>query len=80
MSLRLKLYVALAVAFVLGLLRWRSGAVDHAITALSIERERARLDAALKAKQAKEEVDALDDMGLANRASLWLRESGRPGE
>lgn len=80
MSLRLKFYAFLAVAFVLGLLRWRSGAVDHAVTTLSVERERARLDAALKAKQAKEEVDALDDMGLANRASRWLRESGRPGE
>lgn len=80
MSLRLKFYAILAVAFVLGLLRWRSMAVDHAVTALSAERERARLDAALKAKQAKEEVNALDDIGLANRASRWLRGEADPGQ
>lgn len=80
MSLRLKFYAVLAVAFVLGLLRWRSMAVDHAVTVLSAERERARLDAALKAKQAKEEVNALDDIGLANRASRWLRGEADPGQ
>ena len=78
MSLRLKLYAVLALAFALGLLRWRSMAVDHAVTVLSAQRERARLDAALKAKSAKEEIDALDDMGLANRASRWLRNERNP--
>lgn len=75
MSLRVKFYIVLALAFGLGLLRIRSMIVDNTVARLAAERERARLDAALKAKQAKEEVDALDDMGLADRASRWLREA-----
>ena len=75
MSLRVKFYIVLALAFGLGLLRIRSMIVDNTVARLAAERERARLDAALKAKQARGEVDALDDMGLADRASRWLREA-----
>lgn len=75
MSLRIKFYIILALAFGLGLLRIRSMIVDNTVARLAAERERARLDAALKAKQVREEVDALDDMGLADRASRWLREA-----
>ena len=36
-----------------------------------------RLDNLMKAKEIEDEVEALDDTGLAERASKWVREDNR---
>lgn len=36
-----------------------------------------RLDNLMKAKEIEDEVEALDDTGLAERASRWVREDNR---
>ena len=36
-----------------------------------------RLDNLMKAKEIEDEVEALDDIGLAERASKWVREDNR---
>lgn len=71
--LRWKIYGLVVLAFVLGLLRWRSVAVDAALAEAEAERNKRRLDAIEKAAEVRNEVEIMDDTGLSTRASKWLR-------
>lgn len=71
--LKYKLYAVLCAAFVLGLLRWRNKAVADAVDRLT-QQQRDAADAAANArKEVRHEVEILDDAGLAERASKWVR-------
>jgi hypothetical protein len=70
---RYKLYALVATAFVMGLLRWRNAAVERAITNVRSEQQRARDKALRTARGVRDEVKLLDDVGLAERASRWVR-------
>lgn len=71
--LRWKIYGLLGLAFVMGLLKWRSIAVDAALAEAEAEHNKRRLDAIEKAAEVRNEVEILDDTGLSTRASKWLR-------
>ena len=71
--LRWKIYGLVALAFVLGLLRWRSMAVDAALAEAEAERNKRRLKAIEEAARVRDEVEIMDDTGLADRASRWMR-------
>ena len=68
-----KIYGLVALAFVLGLLRWRSMAVDAALAEAEAERNKRRLKAIEEAARVRDEVEIMDDTGLADRASRWMR-------
>ena len=70
---RIKMAAVVAAAFVLGLLRWRSVAVERALENARQEQETYRLNAVMDAQKVKADVETLDDVGLAARASKWLR-------
>lgn len=70
---RVKVAAVVAAAFVLGLLRWRSAAVERALERARQEQETHRLNAIMDAQKVKADVETLDDVGLAARASQWLR-------
>lgn len=71
---RVKLVAAVAVAFMFGLLKWRSAAVDRALEDLRQEQETRRMNAVLEAQEVKKDVETLDDVGLGRRAARWLRD------
>lgn len=70
---RLKLYALVAVAFVLGFLGLRSMWIKEGIDRERVKRQEQRLKSIEKAKEVKNEVELLDDEGLAARASEWMR-------
>ena len=70
---RMKVAAVVAAAFVLGLLRWRSVAVEKALEKARQEQETYRLNAVMDAQKVKADVEILDDVGLAARASKWVR-------
>ena len=70
---RIKVAAVVAAAFVLGLLRWRSVAVERALENARQAQETYRLNAVMDAQKVKADVETLDDVGLAARASKWLR-------
>jgi len=70
---RLQLWAAIVLAFVAGLV-----GIYIAGSKAGVEKERnkvdkQRLDNVLIAKEVKDDVEVLDDIGLADRASKWLR-------
>lgn len=71
--LRYKLYGLVALAFVLGLLRWRNEAVRRAIQDLESRQREAAAEAARVKRGVEHEVELLDDVGLVERASRWVR-------
>lgn len=73
MSLRLQIYAAALLAFVLGLLRWRSAYADAKLAEMSRKQAEVRLDAALKQMEREYEIETLGDVGLGERAAKWLR-------
>ena len=74
---KLQLYLFVALAFVTGVLGIYMSGVQRGIDRQRSKIDRARLDKVGKAKEAREDVEILDDSGLADRASQWLRNDDR---
>ena len=73
MTLRLQIYAVALLAFVLGLLRWRSAYADAKLAEMDRKLAEVRLDAALKRMEREHEIETLGDVGLGERAARWLR-------
>ena len=73
MTLRLQIYALALLAFVLGLLRWRSAYADAKLNEMARKQAEVRLDAALRKMEREHEIETLGDVGLGERASKWLR-------
>lgn len=76
-GIRWRIYVVIAVAAILALLRWRSAAVERAVAQIDLRIAEDRLVAVRAAQEVRDDVEILDDGGLANRASRWVRETDR---
>lgn len=70
---KVKVALLVGAAFVIGLLRWRSVAVEKALQDLRDKQDLQRANNIRTAVETKHEVETLDDVGLAARASQWLR-------
>ena len=73
MTLRLQLYLFVGLAFVAGLLRWRSAYADAKLAEIDKRIASDRLDAALRKMEIDHEIETLGDVGLGERAANWLR-------
>lgn len=73
MTLRLQIYAVALLAFVLGLLRWRSAYADAKLAEMDRKLAEVRLDAALKRMEREYEIETLGDVGLGERAAKFLR-------
>ena len=71
---RIKLYAIAAVVFIAALLKLRHDAVSKALFKLQADQAEKRIDAMRAAKEIEDEIEVLDDSGLADRASKWVRE------
>lgn len=72
---RLKLYALVAAAFILGVLGMRAFWIDEGVDRERAKRDKKRLDDMHKAKEVEDEVEILDDVGLGERASKWVRQA-----
>ena len=70
---KVKVALLVGAAFVIGLLRWRSVAIEKALQDLRNKQDLQRANNIRAAVETKHEVETLDDVGLAARASKWLR-------
>ena len=73
MTLRLQLYLFVGLAFVAGLLRWRSAYANAKLAEIDKQIASDRLDAALRKMEIEHEIETLGDVGLSGRAARWLR-------
>ena len=73
MTMRLQLYIFVGLAFVAGLLRWRSAYADAKLAEIDKRIASDRLDAALRKMEIDHEIETLGDVGLGERAAKWLR-------
>ena len=73
MTMRLQLYIFVGLAFVAGLLRWRSAYADAKLAEIDKKIASDRLDAALRKMEIDHEIETLGDVGLGERAARWLR-------
>ena len=73
MTLRLQLYLFVGLAFVAGLLRWRSAYADAKLAEIDRQIASDRLDAALRKMEIDHDIETLGDVGLGERAAKWLR-------
>ena len=73
MTMRLQLYLLVGLAFVAGLLRWRSAYADAKLAELDKRIASDRLDATLRKMEIEHEIETLGDVGLSGRAARWLR-------
>ena len=73
MTLRLQLYLFVGLAFVAGLLRWRSAYANAKLAEIDKQIASDRLDAALRKMEIDHEIETLGDVGLGERAANWLR-------
>lgn len=71
---RIKLYAIGAMVFISALLKLRHDAVSKALFKMQADQSEKRIDAMRAAKEIEDEIEILDDSGLADRASRWLRE------
>jgi hypothetical protein len=71
--LRWKIYALVAAAFVFGIFGMRARWVDGALAEAEAKRNEARLRAVRESNEVKRDVESMDDAGLADRASRWLR-------
>lgn len=76
-GIRWRIYAVIALAAILALLRWRSAAVDNAVAQIELRVAEDRLVAVKAAQRVRDDVEILDDAGLADRASRWVRETDR---
>ena len=73
MTLRLQIYALALLAFVAGLLHWRSAYADAKLNDLARRQAEVRLDAALRKMEIEHEIETLGDVGLGERAAKFLR-------
>ena len=73
MTLRLQLYLFVGLAFVAGLLRWRSAYANAKLAEIDKQIASDRLDAALRKMEIDHEIETLGDVGLGERAAKFLR-------
>lgn len=73
MTLRLQIYALALLAFVAGLLHWRSAYADAKLNEMSRRQAEVRLDAALRKREIEHEIETLGDVGLGERAAKFLR-------
>ena len=73
MTLRLQIYALALLAFVAGLLHWRSTYVDAKLNEMARKQAEVRLDAALRKMRIEHEIETLGDVGLGERAAKFLR-------
>ena len=73
MTMRLQLSLLVGLAFVAGLLRWRSAYADAKLAELDKRIASDRLDATLRKMEIDHEIETLGDVGLGERAAKWLR-------
>tara|TARA_R110000787_G_scaffold8134_1_gene27182 strand:- start:844 stop:1083 length:240 start_codon:yes stop_codon:yes gene_type:complete len=73
MTLRLQLYLFVGLAFVAGLLRWRSAYANAKLAEIDKQIASDRLDAALRKMEIENDVHTLGDIGLGERAAKFLR-------
>ena len=73
MTLRLQLYLFVGLAFVAGLLRWRSAYANAKLAEIDKQIASDRLDAALRKMEIEHEIETLGDVGLGERAAKFLR-------
>ena len=76
-GIKWRIYAVIALAAIRALLRWRSAAVDNAVAQIELRVAEDRLVAVRAAQGVRDDVEILDDAGLASRASRWLRETDR---
>lgn len=75
MFARLKLYALVAAAFILGVLGMRAFWIKEGAAREAAKRNEKRIDDMRKAKEIEDEVEILDDAGLGERASKWVRQA-----
>jgi len=71
---RIKLYAIGAVVFIAALLKLRHDAASKALYKMQADQAEKRIDAMRAAKEIEDEIEALEDIGLADRVSKWVRE------
>ena len=71
---RIKLYALALLAFIAALLKLRHDAVNKVLFKMQADQAEKRIDAMRAAKEIEDEIEVLDDSGLADRASKWVRE------
>ena len=76
-GIKWRIYAVIALAGLFALFRWRSAAVDSAVAQIELRVAEDRLVAVKAAQRVRDDVEILDDAGLASRASRWLRETDR---
>lgn len=74
---RLQLYALLALAFIAGILGIYASGVQRGIAKQQAKIDARRLDNYRTAKEAADEIEALDDPYLVDRANQWLRNDDR---
>lgn len=72
-SLRFKLYAAVAFAFILGVLGIRSKWVQDGENKVRNQIADKRLEAMKTAQEVRNEVEAFDRDALRGRATIWVR-------
>jgi hypothetical protein len=73
MTLRLQIYALALLAFVAGLLHWRSAYADAKLNEMARKQAEARLNDALRKMEIEHEIETLGDVGLGERAAKFLR-------
>lgn len=70
---RLQLYALIGLAFIAGLLGIYKAGARAGVDRMRQKIDQQRLDNFATAKEVSDEVEILDDTGLSDRASKWLR-------
>lgn len=73
MFARFQLYLFLAAAFVLGVLGVYATGVQRGVDRAQRKVDQRRLGDMQTAKEVEDEIEILDDVDLARRASEWVR-------
>ena len=70
---RIQMYLLLGAAFVLGAVGIYASGVQRGIDRAKRKIDEQRLDNMQTAKKVENEIEILDDSGLADRANEWVR-------
>jgi hypothetical protein len=74
---KLQLYGLIALAFLAGVFGIYSSGVQRGIDRTKRKMDEKRISNMTTAKGIDDEVDSLDDIGLADRANQWLRKGDK---
>jgi hypothetical protein len=73
-GVKVQLYLLVALAFIAGIFGIYASGVQRGIDRTKRKLDEKRLDNFATAKEVSDEVQVLDDSGLADRASKWVRD------